>query len=220
MQWGYSESQDEALTGMRELQREVAELVRINVETARTLEMVTAGSTLAASIAGSAATVRTAFSFASARTNFQVTLNNSRIYRRALLGRASKLKPATGQAAPSIQQSWSVLSGISLSEVSNYSVYSLPISPQELYNPTWYTEPGQATLESTIPEVPALLATGFAESLRIALVHDKQTAKTIANYVPWGIVLEMSSVSTSIAGTFSNTDGVIGRLSLFGLWLR
>lgn len=210
---------------MHELQKQVAKLLRINAEMAHKLESVAAGSALSsgASIAGSATSIRSVLSFSSVRTNFEVTLNNSRIYRRALPGQVNRPRPPAEQAsAPSIQQSWSVLSGVSLSEVSNYSVYSLPISPQEFYNPTWYTKPDQiVTLDPRIPEVPTLLTRGFAEGLEIALEHkDMEIAKILANYIPWNVVLQMGELYPTSAGGPNSAHNVVDRLTLFKLWLQ
>ncbi|KAI5839636.1 ankyrin repeat-containing domain protein [Morchella snyderi] len=193
------------------------------------LDSVTAGSapSSGASIAGSVRTTRSVLSFSSARTNFASTLNNSRVYRRALLGRVMKTGPpaATGQSsALSIQQPWSVLSAVSLSEVSNYAVYSLPISAQELYNPTWYTTPSPiVSLEpSMCAAAPTFLVTAFVEALKIALKqNDVETANTLANYIPWNIALEMSAVyQRPTADTSISPGGKPDYLAIFGLWLR
>lgn len=62
------------------------------------------------------------------RISFETVLSNSRIYRRVRRSGSSQPESA----------GWSVLSGLSLSDISNLSVFHLGICPAELSNPECY----------------------------------------------------------------------------------
>lgn len=65
---------------------------------------------------------------------FDRDLKSSRAYMR-ILSRDSNMS-SSSSVAPTI--GWSFLSGLSLADVSNISMLSLPISPNELWNPQYY----------------------------------------------------------------------------------
>ncbi|KAI9772853.1 MAG: hypothetical protein M1840_008735 [Geoglossum simile] len=65
---------------------------------------------------------------------FENDLFGTRVYKRGLL-RNSAVSSASFEVH---SQRWSILSGLSLSDISNISVLSLPLLAGELYNPVWY----------------------------------------------------------------------------------
>lgn len=82
-------------------------------------------------------------SWTSSRIAFESVLSNSRIYRRAL--RVTSSDPdSTG---------WSVFSGLSLSDVSNISVFHLAICAAELSNPECYISSATPLPKTTSPEL-------------------------------------------------------------------
>lgn len=68
------------------------------------------------------------------RLAFETVLFDSRLYKRAL--RNTALSTTGSRPAPG---NWSVLSGFSLSDVSNISVFHLAVCPADLSNPQCYT---------------------------------------------------------------------------------
>ncbi|KAI9767951.1 MAG: hypothetical protein M1839_004303 [Geoglossum umbratile] len=82
------------------------------------------------------------------RLDFEDTLFATRVYKNTLL--RNSVVSLTSSKPPTAQ--WSVLSGLSLADVSNISILSLPLSASELYNSRWYdkaqrTGGGSATEE-------------------------------------------------------------------------
>lgn len=73
---------------------------------------------------------------ASYRLAFETVLLKTRVYRGAMRNDSTSATSLTSSERRTM--GWSVLSGLSLAEVSNISVLSLPLYPGELYNPRWY----------------------------------------------------------------------------------
>ena len=68
------------------------------------------------------------------KPDFTEDLETSRVYRRLPNWRSSMLSVCTGTRSAS----WSILSGLSLTDISNISVINLVITTDELYEPTQY----------------------------------------------------------------------------------
>ena len=73
----------------------------------------------------------------------ELNLQMSRVYRRAMQHHALSSSSSTH----SMGSGWSVLSGISLAQISSISVLSLPVSPSEIRNPEYYL---QSTPQETL----------------------------------------------------------------------
>lgn len=110
-----------------------------------------------ASTPSSAASIRTITSYMSIASNrsatiyhltFEKVLFKTRVYKNALRNGSRSTISLPGHRG----SSWSILSGISLAEISNISILSLPLSASELFNPQWYDETtSHATPASFIP---------------------------------------------------------------------
>lgn len=88
-------------------------------------------------------------SWTSSRITFETVLSNSRIYRRVRRSGASQ----PGSAG------WSSLSGLSLSDISNLSVFHLGICSAELSNPECYRETYSSLRMTSIPEPESPITT-------------------------------------------------------------
>ncbi len=72
-----------------------------------------------------------------AKSDLDLELSNSRVYLRTFHRHSvSSLPSASGSAS-----GWSFLSGVSLAQISNISVLSLPLCPYEIWNPHHYDPP-------------------------------------------------------------------------------
>lgn len=86
------------------------------------------------------------------RLTFEKILFKTRVYRSALRNASQSSASLIG---PGIRgSSWSILSGVSLAEVSNISVLSLPLYAAELFSPGWYTAPTLSDTARAPPEQP------------------------------------------------------------------
>ncbi len=108
----------------------------------------------------------TAFGFA-----FEQDLQRSRVYRRALIRDAeSSVSSSLGRSV-----GWSLLSGLSLADISCLSVISLPVSGQEIWKSSYY-EPGDGHIghplyssSSSKVEDPPLELSGAVASDKVAV---------------------------------------------------
>lgn len=73
------------------------------------------------------------------RLTFEKVLFKTRVYKSALRNASRSSVSLTGSGVRGT--SWSILSGVSLAEVSNISVLSLPLCLADLFNPQWYIVP-------------------------------------------------------------------------------
>ncbi|CZR58844.1 uncharacterized protein PAC_08736 [Phialocephala subalpina] len=68
---------------------------------------------------------------------FEEELNSSWVYQKSR-GRRARARPFSIAGSAQLTQTWSLLSGISLSGISNLSVWALPIQKQDLINSDMY----------------------------------------------------------------------------------
>lgn len=132
-----SDLQSQAVENMRKLQRTTEELYTTNIKMLQRLQKVASSSNQlsfsdTASVTGSVRSVMSVYVVSLA--SFEHTLSRSRLYNR--LHRNNQRASIFGQGIP---QGWSILSGISLSEVSNIAVYRLDISLKYVYSSRRYT---------------------------------------------------------------------------------
>lgn len=73
-------------------------------------------------------------------STFESALQNSRVYTRNALRHLKSSSSLPSETAPSL--TWSFLSGLSLTDVTNVSVLSLPLSVKDLWNFNYYVEYG------------------------------------------------------------------------------
>lgn len=126
-------SHDEAMESMRNLQASVRDLVAINAEMVRRLEASVVGlPTAAVTVSDRVSVIASLQSVSSVRTAFESTLLRTRLYRRAIANNSRLARSLLGPADRTI--GWTALSGFSLSEISELSVYSLPVMASDLYN--------------------------------------------------------------------------------------
>lgn len=109
-------------------------LIESNMQMSNRLRMLE--STLVPKSANSASSIASTRTWRSFRPSFESALFKTRVYTSALRNVSKSVKPPANSQHHT--GGWSVLSGVSLAEVSNISVLSLPVSAEELYNPGWY----------------------------------------------------------------------------------
>ena len=114
---------------------------------------------------------------------FESALQNSRVYTRNTLRHLKSSFSLPSSTAPSL--TWSFLSGLSLTDVTNVSVLSLPLSAKDLWNLNYYVESGfdSASRESgTI--IPYFSRHVYSESnqhvanVQLVLLGDQFSGKT------------------------------------------
>ncbi|KUJ15228.1 uncharacterized protein LY89DRAFT_783417 [Mollisia scopiformis] len=105
---------------------------------------------------------------------FEEELNSSWVYQKSR-GRRARARPFSMSSSAQLTQTWSVLSGLSLSEISNISVWALPIQREDLVNsemywsenepspdfdlesPASYRKEPNSVVGSHLPQLPDLL---------------------------------------------------------------
>ncbi|MCJ1438151.1 hypothetical protein MMC27_007538 [Xylographa pallens] len=102
---------------------------------------------------------------------FEHDLQASRVYARAALRNSSLSLPSS--AVRSV--GWSVLSGMSLAEISNISVFSLPIAREELYNSQDYELEEE---NNAIDDSGYFSDNSNVDSVRILILGDTRSGKS------------------------------------------
>lgn len=126
----------------------------------------------------------------SPRRVFEATLLKTRLYKRALLN--NSIFSLSSSASPTGH--WSVLSGISLAEISNLSVLCLPICASQLENPACYggslataavpdplDQPPNPPLTDQPPPVPLLYETIQTYETTVRRLQEQATFRYQAN---------------------------------------
>lgn len=172
-----SQSTSEAVNSIQELRVLLQSFIERNSELYDRVRELENGSQPQRQLSSIRSSIR---SWTPSRITFEKVLSNSRIYRRAL--QRASLQGASSQPGST---GWSVMSGLSLSDISNLSVFHLAISLLDLSNPECYIilDDSSSIVTSRGPEESPVIATTETRSFKGLSPTDMYSADGVATPV-------------------------------------